>query len=123
MRQAEGETGTIVAIEGSVVDVRLEGRLPAIRTNLRRASQPELIDEVLESVSLDRIRGLALNPELRVGLGMSMRATGDTSNVPVGEQIAVLLAVTTGLLGTVPIEPMAPAEQAIRSRARAELGG
>ena len=76
----------MTAVRGSVVDVRFEGRLPAIRT-LLRASQNSVAIEVLTQIDARHVRGIALTPTQGLARGMPVTDTGGPLLAPVGKAI------------------------------------
>ncbi|MFP3942745.1 MAG: F0F1 ATP synthase subunit beta [Alphaproteobacteria bacterium] len=81
--------GTIVSIQGSVVDVRFPGAAPAIGTQLLAdaGDGEELVIEVANLVDNRTVRGLVLNPSDALRLGMPVRDTGEALQVPVGNPV------------------------------------
>ena len=56
------KTGTIVAIRGSVVDIKFEDRLPPIHTRLNAGPQEKTVIEVATHLDTVTVRGIALTP-------------------------------------------------------------
>ncbi len=54
--------GAVVAVRGSVVDVRFEGPLPPIHTVLRAGEKGRIVIEVLAQRDARHVRGIALTP-------------------------------------------------------------
>lgn len=79
--------GHIVAIEGSIADIRFDAVLPAIGTRLVTLSDPAMTIEVASLPDNDTARGLVLNPTSELRLGMPVRDTGQGLSVPVGEAL------------------------------------
>ncbi len=89
---AKGEgLGEIIAIEGSVVDVRFEHGVPTIDTVLIAGGDPPIVIEVAALLSNDMVRGIVLNPHDGLRLGLRVADTGEPLHIPVGD----------GLLGRV----------------------
>ncbi|HSG89515.1 MAG TPA: F0F1 ATP synthase subunit beta [Pseudomonadales bacterium] len=74
----------IVAVRGSVVDVRFEKGLPPIRSVLRTGAGDEYVVEVLAHLDARRVRGIALTPTGGLARGMAMVDTGAPLLTPVG---------------------------------------
>ncbi|KAB2887265.1 MAG: F0F1 ATP synthase subunit beta, partial [Desulfobulbaceae bacterium] len=55
-------TGSIVSVHGSVVDIRFTDSLPPITTLLRAGKADEIAIEVLAQLDRNRVRGIALTP-------------------------------------------------------------
>lgn len=68
--------GRIVAIHGSVVDVRFDDQLPAIHSMLRSGSKGEVIIEVAALTGPHTIRGLIFKIQQALALGMPVSDTG-----------------------------------------------
>lgn len=81
------ERGRIIAIQGSVVDVRFERGIPAIRTMLRCGPQGATVIEVAAQIGPNTARGLALNAQHPLALGMAVTDTGGPIRVPVGRGV------------------------------------
>jgi F-type H+-transporting ATPase subunit beta len=79
--------GEIIAIEGSVVDVRFAGDIPRDETVLVSASEPPLIIEVAALLDEHTARGIVLNPSGDLRLGLEVRGTGEGLQVPVGDGV------------------------------------
>jgi F-type H+-transporting ATPase subunit beta len=77
-------TGTIVAIRGSVVDVRFDGELPPINRMLRSGGRGEVIIEVADLTGPHHAKGLVFNAQHGLALGMPVTDTGGPITVPVG---------------------------------------
>jgi len=101
-----GRDGTIVSIQGAVVDVRFEHDLPPIKRMLRSGRHGEVVIEVAALVGPKRIRGLALNADHGLALGMAVTDTGGPILVPVGRS---LLGRMLNLFGE-PIDDEGPLE-------------
>jgi F-type H+/Na+-transporting ATPase subunit beta len=79
--------GTIVAVRGSVVDVRFDGPLPPIRSVLRAGENGRIVIEVLAQLDTRLVRGIALTPTQGLARGMAVEDTGGPLKVPVGKQV------------------------------------
>ena len=80
-------SGTVVAVRGSVVDVRFDHRLPPIYTVLRAGAEKQIVIEVLAQRSASHVRGIALTPTQGLARGMAVEDTGGPLKVPVGKEI------------------------------------
>ena len=80
--------GTVIAVRGSVVDVRFEPHLPPIYTLLRAGEQSEIVIEVMAQIDAGRVRGVALTPTQGLARGMTVEDTdGGPLLAPVGKGI------------------------------------
>jgi F-type H+/Na+-transporting ATPase subunit beta len=86
-KQACESQGTVVAVRGSVVDVRFEGRLPAVLTLLRTGKDDSIAIEVLEQTDPHHVRGIALTPTQGLARGASVVDTGGPLKAPVGRSV------------------------------------
>jgi len=77
-------TGTLVAIQGSVVDVRFEGAPPPIHRMLRSGQDGEVVIEVAALTGPHTVRGLVFDAQHGLSLGMGVFDTGGPITVPVG---------------------------------------
>ncbi len=80
----KSRAGRITAISGSVVDVHFEHALPPINQMLRCGSDGSIAIEVADLLGPHVIRGIALNAEQNLALGMEVIDTGQPVTVPVG---------------------------------------
>jgi F-type H+-transporting ATPase subunit beta len=80
-------TGTIVSVHGSVVDIRFADSLPPITTLLRTGTTDEIAIEVLAQLDRRRVRGIALTPTQGLARGMVVKDTGAPLMAPVGNGI------------------------------------
>ncbi len=78
--------GIVVAVRGSVVDVRFEDHLPPIRS-LLRAREGKVALEVLAHLNARVVRGIALTPTQGLSRGTPVVDTGGPLRVPVGKGI------------------------------------
>jgi len=86
-RGESANTGLVVAVRGSVVDVSFETRLPSIHTVLRAGPQRQIVIEVLAQRDAHQVRGIALTPTQGLARGMVVEDTGGPLKAPVGEGI------------------------------------
>jgi len=80
-------SGKIISVRGSVVDVCFEHNLPAIYTLLRAGKNKEIAIEVLSQLDAQRVRGIALTPTQGLARGMLVETDGKQLKVPVGKEI------------------------------------
>jgi len=86
-RACTANPGVVVAVRGSVVDVRFEGHLPPIYTVLRAGVDREIVIEVLAQPDAQSVRGIALTPTQGLARGMTVEDTGGPLTAPVGPGI------------------------------------
>ena len=79
--------GVVVAVRGSVVDVRFESRLPAVYSVLRAGPDGKVVIEVLMQRDPKHVRGIALTPTQGLARGMTALDTGGPLKAPVGKAI------------------------------------
>jgi F-type H+/Na+-transporting ATPase subunit beta len=82
----QGNTGKIISVRGSVVDVHFDGRLPPLHTRLE-AAEGRVIIETIVHLSAHRIRGIALTPTQGVSRGDRVVDSGRPLQVPVGQRV------------------------------------
>jgi len=80
-------SGSVVAVRGSVVDVRFESDLPPIFSVLRTGAEQEIVIEVLAQLDDRHVRGIALTPTQGLARGMAVMDTGGPLKAPVGKGI------------------------------------
>jgi F-type H+/Na+-transporting ATPase subunit beta len=79
--------GAVVAVRGSVVDVRFDTHLPTIHSVLRAGDQGRIVIEVLAQGDAHQVRGIALTPTQGLARGMPVEDTGGPLKAPVGKGI------------------------------------
>ena len=79
--------GVVVAVRGSVVDMRFDTVLPPIHTLLRAGDAGQVTIEVLAQRDEHHVRGIALTPTQGLARGMGVQDTGGPLKAPVGNQI------------------------------------
>jgi len=79
--------GRIVAIEGSVVDVRFPAAAPPIGRRLLAGEGDRIVIEVSGLIGARTVRGLVLTASEGLGLGMAVRDSGTPLLVPVGTEL------------------------------------
>jgi F-type H+-transporting ATPase subunit beta len=80
-------TGKVVSVRGSVVDVWFEKKLPSIYTSLHSGKDNQMVIEVLTQLDVHRVRGIALTPTQGLSRGMVVETDGKELKVPVGKKI------------------------------------
>ncbi len=79
--------GTVVAVRGSVVDMRFDTGLPAVHTLLRAGEGGRVAIEILAQRDAHHVRGIALTPTQGLARGMPVENTGAPLQAPVGKPI------------------------------------
>jgi F-type H+-transporting ATPase subunit beta len=80
-------TGSVISVRGSVVDILFEKHLPPIHSLLRAGSENQIAIEVFSQLDANRIRGIALTPTQGLARGMVVKDTGKPLQAPVGKGI------------------------------------
>ncbi len=86
-KATDPEMGTIVSIQGAIIDVRFLGRVPPIDRMLRSGRHQEVVIEVVSLIGRETVRGLALNADHNLSLGMAVVDTGGPIETPVGDAL------------------------------------
>lgn len=79
-------TGEVLLVRGSVVDVRFDVHLPPIYS-LLHAHEGAIVIEVLAQLDAHRVRGIALTPTQGLARGDVIKDTGGPLKAPVGKGI------------------------------------
>jgi len=79
--------GVVVAVRGSVVDLRFDTRLPAVYSVLHAGLDATIVIEVLAQRDPKHVRGIALTPTQGLARGMPALDTGGPLKAPVGKAI------------------------------------
>lgn len=79
-------TGVVVSVRGSVVDILFEEHLPPINS-LLHAREGKIAIEVLSQLDAHRVRGIALTPTQGLARGMLVEDSGGPLQTPVGKGI------------------------------------
>lgn len=87
MADVNHNPGTVVAVRGSVVDVRFDGELPRVDTLLQTGDNGEVVIEVALHLDAHRVRGVALTPTQGLSRGAVVNNRGEPLRVPVGPEI------------------------------------
>ena len=80
-------TGAVVSVRGSVVDVRFDRQLPPIHSVLRAGEDGRIVIEVMTQRDARHVRGIALTPTQGLARGMLVADTGGPLKAPVGKAI------------------------------------
>ena len=80
-------SGVVVAVRGSVVDVRFDKHLPPIYTVLHAGESDRIVIEVLAHRDAHHVRGIALTPTQGLARGMAVKDTGGPLKAPIGKEI------------------------------------
>lgn len=80
------QTGMISAVQGSIVDVFFEKKLPDIFSVLQTGREMKVIIEVLAQLDAHHVRGIALTPTQGLARGMEVTNTFEPLKVPVGKK-------------------------------------
>jgi F-type H+-transporting ATPase subunit beta len=78
--------GAVIAVRGSVVDIRFDERLPPIYS-LLHAKEGKIAIEVLAQLDAHLVRGIALTPTQGLARGITVEDTGGPLKAPVGKGI------------------------------------
>ena len=79
-------TGVVVSVRGSVVDIVFDEHLPPINS-LLHAREGKIAIEVLSQLDAHRVRGIALTPTQGLARGMQVEDSGGPLQAPVGKGI------------------------------------
>ena len=79
--------GTVIAVRGSVIDVRFPQRLPAVFTLLRAGDDRGMAIEVMVQLDAQHVRGIALTPVQGLSRGAMVLDTGGPLQAPVGRAV------------------------------------
>jgi len=80
-------SGVVVAIRGSIVDIRFDKQLPAVYNILRAGPDHSIIIEVLTQRDTHHVRGVTLTPCQGLARGMPVEDSGKSLQAPVGKAI------------------------------------
>jgi F-type H+/Na+-transporting ATPase subunit beta len=85
--EGSANLGGVVAVRGSVVDIRFDEELPPIYSILRAGDNDQIVMEVLAQLDARHVRTIALTPTRGLGRGMAVTDTGGPLTVPIGKDI------------------------------------
>ncbi|MDG4813034.1 F0F1 ATP synthase subunit beta [Hydrogenovibrio sp. 3SP14C1] len=80
-------TGTVISLRGSVVDILFDDHLPPIHSLLRTGTENQIAIEVFSQLDARRVRGIALTPTQGLERGMLVEDSGGSLQAPVGKGI------------------------------------
>jgi F-type H+/Na+-transporting ATPase subunit beta len=80
-------TGTVVSVRGSVVDVRFPERLPSFLNQLNAGEEGSVVVEVVAHLNAEVVRGIALTPTSGLARGATVVDQGHPLQVPVGPSL------------------------------------
>ncbi len=80
-------SGTVISVRGSVVDIVFDGHLPPIHSLLHAGTDKQIAIEVFSQLDAHRVRGIALTPTQGLTRGMRVEDTGGPLQTPVGKGI------------------------------------
>jgi F-type H+-transporting ATPase subunit beta len=80
-------TGKVIAVRSSVVDIYFSGEIPLINTLLYAGKDKEIAIEVHEHIDLNTVRGVSLMPTQGLFRNSEVIDTGRQIEVPVGKEI------------------------------------
>ncbi|MGR9114955.1 MAG: F0F1 ATP synthase subunit beta [Gammaproteobacteria bacterium] len=80
-------TGVVVSVSGSVVDIRFDWGLPPIHNVLYTGKDRRIVIEVVTQLDESRVRGIALTPTQGLARGMPVENSGGPLKAPVGKSI------------------------------------
>jgi F-type H+-transporting ATPase subunit beta len=80
-------SGTVIAVRGSVVDAHFPRRLPNLYNRLTTGSDNQIVIEVLTHLDPVTVRGIALTPTQGLARGSQVLDSGAPLQVPVGQRV------------------------------------
>jgi len=80
-------SGAVISVRGSVVDIRFDGQLPPIYSVLRAGDEGQIVIEVLAQRDAHHVRGIALTPTQGLARGMTVSDSGGPLKAPVGKAV------------------------------------
>jgi F-type H+-transporting ATPase subunit beta len=86
-KNASPNSGTVIAIRGSVVDILFAEQLPLIRSLLTTGQHHQILIEVFSQLDEHRVRCIALTPTQGLARGMLVEDSGGPLLAPVGKTI------------------------------------
>jgi F-type H+-transporting ATPase subunit beta len=79
MTPSSSNSGVIISVRGSAVDIGFDQHLPPIYSVLRAGAQQQVVIEVLAQLDARRVRGIALTPTQGLARGMAVEGHGWTA--------------------------------------------
>ncbi len=86
-KEGAHNSGSVVSVRGTVVDVRFPHRMPAVYNQLRVGEDGGVLVEVIAHLSSDTVRCIALTPTRGLCRGAPVTDTGGPITVPVGDEL------------------------------------
>lgn len=80
-------TGTVISVRGSVVDVRFPQQLPGFLHQLNAGEEGQVVVEVVAHLNAEVVRGIALTPTSGLARGATVVDQGHSLQVPVGKSL------------------------------------
>jgi F-type H+/Na+-transporting ATPase subunit beta len=80
-------TGTVVSVRGSVIDVHFPRQLPSLYNRLLAGEENPVSIEVISHLNSQNVRGISLVPTQGLARGQRVLDTGHHFHVPVGERV------------------------------------
>jgi F-type H+-transporting ATPase subunit beta len=87
LQPSSQNTGTVISVRGSVVDIIFDNNLPSIHSLLHAGSENQIAIEVFSQLDAHRVRGISLTPTQGLARGMCVQDTGASLQTPVGKGI------------------------------------
>lgn len=84
---ASQNTGIVISVRGSVVDIEFTNKLPPIRSLLHTGDNNQISIEVFSQLDTHRVRGIALTPTQGLARGMVVHDSGKPLQTLVGKGI------------------------------------
>ncbi|MGF1518840.1 MAG: F0F1 ATP synthase subunit beta [Nodosilinea sp.] len=85
--ESPSNTGSVVSVRGSVVDVQFPKRLPGYLSRLNAGEDSSVVVEVIAHLNADVVRGIALTPTSGLARGSPVVDVGHSLEVPVGRAL------------------------------------
>ena len=80
-------SGVVVSVRGSIVELRFDDKLPAINSVLLAGADNQIVIEVLAQSDERHVRGIALTSTQGLARGMPVKDTGEPLKIPVGKRV------------------------------------
>ena len=85
--KGHSEEGSIISVQGSVVDAHFPGQLPSLLSVLQAGDDEDMTIEVVAHLDAQRVRGIALTSTQGLAQGPTIIDTGHFLRVPVGKRV------------------------------------
>lgn len=85
--KSPSNTGSVVSVRGSVVDVQFPQRLPSYLSRLNAGDDGNVVVEVIAHLNAEVVRGIALTPTSGLARGSPVVDVGHSLEVPVGRAL------------------------------------